>query len=98
MAMLTVQIEHPIRDYAGWRAAFDRDPARREASGVRRYRVYRPVDDEQYVIVELDFDARDAAERFLETMRGIWKQVDGSLIAGPRARIVDVVEEHRYGA
>jgi hypothetical protein len=95
--MLTVQIEHPIRDYAAWRAAFDRDPARREASGVRRYRVYRPVDDDQYVIVELDFDHREAAEGFLETMRGIWKQVDGSLIAGPRARVVECVQEHQYG-
>jgi hypothetical protein len=92
----TVQIEHPIRDFDGWKAAFDRDPAGREASGVRRYRVYRPVDDPKYVIIELDFDARDRAESFLATMRGIWKQVDGSLIDGPRARIVDCVEEHRY--
>jgi hypothetical protein len=95
--MRTVQIEHTIRDYGAWRAAFDRDPARREASGVRRYRVYRPVDDDQYVIVELDFDQREAAEGFLETMRGIWKQVDGSLIAGPRARVVECVQEHQYG-
>jgi hypothetical protein len=58
--------------------------------------VYRPVDDPKYVIVELDFDARDRAESFLATMRGIWKQVDGSLIDGPRARIVDCVEERRY--
>lgn len=94
--MPTVQIEHPVRDFAGWKAAFDRDPAGREASGVRQYRVYRPVDDPKYVIIELDFDARDRAESFLATMRGIWKQVDGSLIDGPRARIVDCVEEHRY--
>jgi hypothetical protein len=94
--MPTVQIEHPVRDFDGWKAAFDRDPAGRQASGVRHYRVYRPVDDPKYVIIELDFDARDRAESFLATMRGIWKQVDGSLIDGPRARIVDCVEEHRY--
>ena len=35
VAMHTVQIEHPIRDFNGWKAAFDRDPARREASGVK---------------------------------------------------------------
>ncbi|MEO7180085.1 MAG: hypothetical protein ABI141_04555, partial [Gemmatimonadaceae bacterium] len=62
--MFTVQIEHPIRDYASWRAAFDRDPAGREAAGVRHYRVYRPVDDANYVLVDLDFDTRDAADRF----------------------------------
>jgi hypothetical protein len=94
--MLSVQIEHPVRDYSDWKAAFDRDPARREASGVRRYRVYRPVDDPRYVIVELDFDAREPAERFVATMRGIWQQVEGSLVAGPRVRIVECVEAHEY--
>lgn len=94
--MLSVQIEHPVRDYNGWKAAFDRDPARREASGVRRYRVCRPVDDPQYVIVELDFDAREQAERFVATMRGIWQQVEGSLVTGPRVRIVECVEAHEY--
>jgi quinol monooxygenase YgiN len=94
--VVTVQIEHPIRDYASWRAAFDRDPAGRQAAGVLRYRVYRPIDDPQYVLVDLDFGARDAAERFVATMRSIWQQVEGTLIQGPRARIVECVEEHSY--
>jgi hypothetical protein len=63
---------------------------------VRRYRVYRPVDDPNYVLIDLDFDTRDAAERFLATMRSIWQRVDGTLIDGPRARIVDCIEEHSY--
>lgn len=94
--MLTVQIEHPVRDYGAWKAAFDRDPAGRQASGVRGYRISRPVDDSHYVIIELDFDARDAAEAFVTTMRTIWPKVEGTLIAGPRVRIVDCVEIHRY--
>lgn len=94
--MLTVQIEHAIRDYDGWKAAFDRDPAGREASGVRRYRVYRPVDDAEYVIIELDFDAREAADTFVTTMRGIWPQVEGTLVVGPKIRLVNCVEQHQY--
>ncbi|MEO5818178.1 MAG: hypothetical protein ABIT20_23110 [Gemmatimonadaceae bacterium] len=94
--MLTVQIEHAIRDYDGWKAAFDRDPARREASGVRSYRVYRPVADPQYVIIELDFGDLEAAEAFVLAMRAIWAQVQGTLIAGPQVRIVDCVEQHEY--
>jgi hypothetical protein len=94
--VVTVQIEHPIRDFARWRAAFDRDPAGRRSAGVRRYRVYRPLGDPNYVLVDLDFDTSDAAERFVATMRRIWQQVDGTLIEGPRARIVECVEEHQY--
>jgi hypothetical protein len=94
--MLTVQIEHQIGDYKSWKAVFDRDPAQRQASGVRRYRVSRPLDDDLYVIVDLDFDDRDAAEAFVMKMRGIWKQVEGSLMAGPQVRIVDCLEQHEY--
>ncbi|MBK6770383.1 MAG: hypothetical protein IPG72_15505 [Ardenticatenales bacterium] len=94
--MLTVQIEHPVPDYDGWKAAFDRDPAGREVSGVRRYRVYRPVDDPRYVIIELDFDTQPMAEAFVAKMRGIWQQVEGTVMTGPRVRIVECVEERGY--
>ena len=94
--MVSVQIEHPIPDYDRWRAAFDRDPAGREASGVRRYRISRPVDDPSYIIVELDFDDRESADAFLAKMRGIWKQVEGTVMTGPKARIVESVDEHFY--
>src|SRR6185295_12984999 len=49
-----VQIEHPIRDFETWKAAFDRDPVQREASGVTSYRIYRPVDDPRYIAVDLE--------------------------------------------
>ena len=94
--MVTVQIEHPIRDYSSWRAAFDRDPAGRQSAGVRRYRVSRPVDDPKYVLVDLEFDSAVAAARFVATMRGIWQQVEGTLIDGPRVRIVECIDEHTY--
>jgi hypothetical protein len=93
---LTVQIEHPVPDFDRWRAAFDRDPANREASGVRRYRVYRPLDDARVVIVELDFADRDKAEAFVMTMRGIWKQVEGTVMTGPQVRILECLDEHEY--
>ena len=94
--MFTVQIEHPIRDFDGWRAAFDRDPAGREASGVRRYRVFRPLDDPQFVIIDLDFDTDAAAHAFVATMRGIWQRVEGTVMTSPRVRVVDCVDQHEY--
>jgi hypothetical protein len=94
--VVTVRIEHPIRDYASWRAAFDRDPAKRQAAGVQRYRVFRGIDDPTYVLIDLDFAAPEEADRFLTVMRRIWQQVDGTLIDGPQARIIECIEEHTY--
>jgi hypothetical protein len=43
--MPTLQLEHAIKDFAMWKAAFDRDPSDRRGLGVRRQRVLRPLDD-----------------------------------------------------
>jgi hypothetical protein len=94
--MHTVQIEHAVRDFDGWKVAFDRDPARREVSGVRRYRIFRPIDDPHFVAVDLDFDTKIAAEAFVTTMRAIWQRVEGTVMTNPRVRIAECVEQHEY--
>jgi hypothetical protein len=96
--MPVVQLEHPIRDFDTWKAAFDRDPIAREASGVRRYQIYRPVDDQRYVAVDLEFDDRDAAEAFKVALEELWRSPQAAPALGgtPRARIVDVVESRLY--
>ena len=103
--MHTLKIEHAIGDFETWRAAFERDPARRQQSGVRRYRVFRPVDDPRYVLIDLEFDGPAEAEAFLESMRKVWTRVDlspalgaaGAVRASPRARVVEEVDSREYG-
>jgi hypothetical protein len=102
--MFTLKIEHPIRDFDTWRAAFERDPAGRKQAGVRRYRVFRPTDDPRYVLIDLDFDQAGQAQAFLETLQKIWSRADlspglareGSAAATPRTRIVEEVEATAY--
>ena len=92
--MPTVRIEHEIHNYDAWKAAFDRDPADRRGSGVRGYRVLRPLDDPNYILIDLDFDTSQEAERFLDVMRRIWQspQAAPALRGAPRARIAEAVE------
>ncbi len=92
--MTVVQIEHPIHDFDTWKAAFDRDPVGREASGVRSYRIYRPVDDPNYIALDLDFADRPAAEAFTRAIERLWQsgRAAPALAGTPRARIVEVVE------
>ena len=91
--MPTLQIEHGVRDYDAWKAAFDNDPVGREAGGVRHYRIARPADDPTYVIVDLEFDTREEATAFHEKLRALWAGAGSGLgLVNPRARIVDVVE------
>ena len=96
--MHVVQIEHAVRDFDTWKAAFDSDPAQREASGVRRYQVFRPVDDPRYVAVNLEFASLPEAEAFKVALEGVWRspQAQAALGGAPKARIVDIVADHDY--
>jgi hypothetical protein len=96
--MIILHIEHPIRDFATWKKAFESDPAGRERSGVRRYQILRPVDDPNYVMIDLDFESTTTAEAFLATMREVWQSAAAApaLAGSPQARIVEVVERKEY--
>jgi hypothetical protein len=93
-----VQIEHPVRDFETWKAAFDHDPVKREASGVRRYQIYRPIGDPNYIAVDLELDTRAEAEALKLALEQLWRspQAVPALGGPPRARIVDVVESRTY--
>ena len=94
--MYVLRIEHPVPDFDGWKKAFDSDPVGREKSGVRRYRVLRPIDDPGYVMIDLDFDTRAQAEALLTAMRAVWGRVQGKVMTSPQARIVEAVEAKDY--
>ena len=90
--LFILRIEHPVTTYEGWKNAFDGDPAGREKSGVRRYRILRPIDDPKYVMIDLEFDTAAHAEALLAAMRKVWGRVQGAIITDPKARIVEAVE------
>lgn len=96
--MPVLQIEHPVRDFEKWKAAFDGAKGRREAGNVRRYQVYRPVDDPTYVGVDLEFESRAEAEAFKLGLEEMWRSPQATLVlaGSPRARIVDTVETKVY--
>jgi len=95
--MYVLRIEHPVRDYDGWKQVFDGDPAGREQSGVLRYRVLRPVDDPEYVMIDLEFEREEQAAGLLASLRKVWSRVEGDIMFDPRARITEVAEARELG-
>ena len=95
--MVILQVEHGVRSYETWKAAFDSDPVGREAGGVRSYRVMRAADSERRVVIELEFDAIAAAEAFREKLRQMWTTAGPELgLDNPSARILEVAETLDY--
>ena len=95
--MPTLRIEHPVPDFEAWKQAFDNDPLGREQSGVRRYRVFRSIDDPTYVMVDMEFDSVDQAQAMREALRGLWDRVQAEgLIGDQQVRLVETIESHEY--
>lgn len=89
--MATLHIEHAITDLPAWTAAFERFADVRARSGVRAHRVRQPVDDEHYVVIDLEFDTSEEASGFLDLLRTtVWSSPENApaLVGAPRATVL----------
>jgi hypothetical protein len=94
--MTILQIEHQVPNYDGWKKAFDSDPIDREKSGVKSYCVYRPTDNPNYVVIDLEFDDFDKAQMTLNALKSLWTKMEGTVMVNPKTRILDVVDFKEY--
>lgn len=90
--MTLLQVEHTISNFERWKEAFDKDPINRRKSGVKRYRILRPTDDQTYVIVHLEFDNLRSAQEALAALHKLWEKVEATIMVNPRTRMLDIVE------
>jgi hypothetical protein len=93
--MATLHIEHPITDLETWLGAFGRFGGARAKAGVKNERIHQPVDDDRYILVELDFDTTEQAEAFKGFLAtNVWSNPEASpgLDGTPRARVLTEVE------
>jgi hypothetical protein len=93
-AVPTLHIQHPITDFDTWASAFNRFADARRRAGVRAQCIRRPVDDPNYVVIDLEFDSADEAaafRRFLETQ--VWGTQENApaLVGSPETMILEPV-------
>jgi hypothetical protein len=92
--MATLHIEHEISDLQVWLTAFARFAEARQQAGVTAERIHQPVDDDRYIVLQLDFDTVEAADRFkafLETKVWTSREASPGLVGVPRARVLHPV-------
>jgi hypothetical protein len=94
----TLHIEHPISHLTTWLGAFGQFSEARREAGVVGQRIQQPIEDDKYIVVDLDFADADQAvkfKNFLETV--VWSSRDLSpgLAGVPRARIFTDIEPQR---
>lgn len=90
--MPTLRIQHAVSSFDAWKRLFDSDPADRKGSGVRRYTVSRSIDDQNSVMIDLEFDNAEDARRMLAKLEPVWQSAGTDVMEKPAALIVETVE------
>jgi hypothetical protein len=91
--MATLRIEHAITYFQIWQKAFDSFAEARRKAGVRGFAVRQPVDDDGYLMLDLEFDTAGQAEAFAGFLhQHVWssKKSSPALAGAPRTRILDL--------
>jgi hypothetical protein len=93
--MPSLHIEHPITDIATWTTAFTAITEIRRQSGVTAETVRRPVGDDKFVVIDLEFGTSEQAHTFLQFLETqIWAVPENSpgLAGTPEAKVLEPVE------
>jgi hypothetical protein len=91
-----LQLELQVREYAAWKDAFDSDPADRAGSGVHRHRILRSADDPNLVVVHLEFERAEAAERMRAALKELWERIGTDMFESADARVLEEAEAVDY--
>ena len=92
--MPILRIEHEISDLTTWLETFKRFAPARVQAGVQQAEVFQPVDDPNYIVVNLRFETVEAATNFREFLIDVvWASPDTSpaLVGAPTARVLTEV-------
>ena len=96
--MILLHIEHATLNFETWKTSFDSYAALRQQSGMRRYRIVRPIDNPNFAMIDLEFDSVGGAQSLLAAVQQVWQRVGGTLINDPHWRICEVVETQELPA
>ncbi len=92
--MSSLHIEHPITDLSTWTSVFNGFSEIRRQAGVTAETVRHPHGDDQYVVIDLDFDTTEHAHAFLHFLQTkIWTNPANSpgLAGTPEAKVLEHV-------
>jgi hypothetical protein len=94
--MIILHIEHTVSNFDAWKTSFDGYEEFRQKSGVRCYRVSRPVNNPNFAMIDLEFDSLNEAEALLAGVQQVWERVNGTLINDPQWQFSEVVQTKEF--
>lgn len=67
--MTRLFVRHPVKDFTAWKSVYDSFDGERKDLGVLGDAVFQSIDDPNDVTVWHDFETRETAHAFVESLR-----------------------------
>lgn len=92
--MFVLVAQHPVEDYAAWKAAFDKFPP--SVGGGVFHRIHRMVRDPNTLTVVAGFESLEEAETFAADPKLAETMDMGGVVGEPRVEIYEQAEFVEY--
>ncbi len=92
--MFVLVAQHPVEDYAGWKAAFDKFPP--SEGGAVFHRIHRMVSDPNTLTVVAGFESLEKAEAFAANPELADTMDKAGVVGEPRIQIYEQAEFVEY--
>ena len=87
--MAIILVRHTVRDYDAWRKIYDGDAERRKAGGCTGTHVFRNSNDGNEIILNLQWDSVENAQKFLTDPETPAAMASAGVIGQPDIWFVD---------
>lgn len=90
--MTPILIRHKVSDYSNWKTEFDAFAETRKSGGEQSYRILRPSDDPNDLILFFEWDTTERALTFLQSPELKSAMERAGVTEEPRIEILDQVD------
>jgi len=89
--MTELMVRHKVKDYAGWKTAFDNFASVRKSGGEKSFRILHPTEDPNDLILLFEWDSVEKAKTFFASQELKTTMEKAGVAEKPTIQFVDEV-------
>jgi quinol monooxygenase YgiN len=95
---MDIIVQHTVRDYDAWKAAFDEHEATRAKYGCTGHTIYRDPDNRNDLTILTSWRTREDAQRFMDDPSLKAAMEKGGVTSEPRITLLEEADSRRNAA
>lgn len=90
--MINILLKHTVENYDAWKPGFDANDSTRRENGQVGYELFRVSDDPNEIVMMMEWDTAENAQRFLEESDVRERMAELGVVGEPEIYFLDSIE------